>query len=71
MRIFSESWNDEKLVRGKKKKTTVWMEKVMLHTVMEDSDWHFLTATSRQKKKKKNLEIHILPKHQMSSRVVT
>lgn len=55
---------------GKKKK--VWMEKVTLHTVSEDSDWHFLTATSRQEKKKnkKNLEIPILPKYQMSSRVV-
>lgn len=69
MRIFSESWNDENHAREKKKK--VWMEKVTLHTVSEDSDWHFLTATSRQEKKKKtNLEIPILPKYQMSSRVV-
>lgn len=52
---------------GKKK---VWMEKVTLHTVSEDSDWHFLTATSRQEKKKKQLEIPILPKYQMSSRLV-
>lgn len=29
------------------------MEKVTLHTVSEDSDWHFLTATSRQEKNKK------------------
>lgn len=49
MRIFSESWNDENHAREKK----VWMEKVTLHTVSEDSDWHFLTATSRQEKKKK------------------
>ena len=46
----------------------VWMEKVTLHTVSEDSDWHFLTATLRQEKK--NLEIPILPKYQMSSRLV-
>lgn len=53
-------------VLGEKK---VWMEKVTLHTVSEDSDWHFLTATSRQEKKK-HLEIPILPKYQMSSRLV-
>ena len=52
MRIFSESWNDENHAMEKKKKK-VWMEKVTLHTVSVDSDWHFLTATSRQEKNKK------------------
>lgn len=52
MRIFSESWNDEKQVRGKNKtkQNTVWMEKVTLHSVTEASDGHFLTATWRGKK---------------------
>lgn len=54
MRIFSESWNDENHAREKK----VWMEKVTLHTVSEDSDWHFLTATSRQEKKKPTWNPH-------------
>lgn len=46
MRIFLKA-EMMRTMLGKKK----FDGKVTLHTVSEDSDWHFLTATSRQEKK--------------------
>lgn len=69
MRIFSESWNDENHAREKKK--SLDGKGNTPHSFRRQwlafPDCNFET---RKKKNKKNLEIPILPKYQMSSRVV-